>query len=134
LPSQLLPEYRVVRTIRSPDHVIYNDLTGWRLTSAAFEPTDDGLVSVDLEQLLTEDGLPPLAMYPAVTKSVAAATQTVAAVRGHNLEVIHDPVCNNWYHGGISGKPTKSVRRKLAATAGFLVPINEEEAKRLFTS
>jgi len=128
----LQPEFRVVRTIRSPDHVIKDDLTGeWRLSSGAYSPANDKLVSVDLEQLLAEDELPPLAMYPALNRSVAAATHSISELRGSNLDVVHDPTNKNWYHGGISGITNKKMQRKLAESAGFLVPIDPTEAQKL---
>lgn len=129
--SQLLPEFRVIRTVRSPDHVVLDETGKWRLSSGAFRPTRDGLVSVDLEQLLVADGLSPILMYPAVDQAVAAACLTVGSIRLENLVVDHDPVPENWYHGSISGNFTKGIRRKLATAAEFLVPINEAEAQRL---
>lgn len=130
--SQLRPEHRVIRTIRSPDHVVKDSATGkWRLSSGAYSPTDDGLVSVDLAQLLTQDDLDALFMYPALDRNVAAASHTVSSLRVLNLDVVHDPIPKNWYHGGISGVSTKAIQRKLAKSAALHVPIDEVEAQKL---
>lgn len=130
--SKLQPEYRVIRTIRSPDHVVKDSTGKWRLSSGAYSPTDDGLVSIDLEQLLVEDELDALFMYPALDRNVAAASHSVLSLRELNLDVVHDPMPRNWYHGGISGISTKAIQRKLAKSAMFPVPIDEAEAQRLY--
>jgi len=110
---------------------VRDDRTGeWRLSSGAYSPTADGLVSVDLEQLLAEDGLSPLTMYPALDRNVAAATHLVSDLRALNLDVVHDPTIRNWYHGGISGIK-RSHKQKLSKSAGFLVPIDPVEAQKL---
>lgn len=136
--SQLLPEYEVIRTVQAPHQLqLVTDATGnWRLSSAAYSPSSDGLVSVDLAQLLIEDQLHILFMYPAVSRNVAAASHKVSALRELGLDVIHDPVLKNWYHGGISGiknsNAGKRIQRQLARSASFPVPINQVEAQRLY--
>jgi len=134
----LLPEYDVIRTVQAPHQLqLVTDASGtWRLSSAAYSPSSDGFVSVDLEQLLIQDQLTSLFMYPAVNRSVAAASHKVSLLRTLGLDVIHDPITKNWYHGGISGIKNstagKRIRRQLAASASFLVPINQIEAQRLY--
>ncbi|GAA5264414.1 hypothetical protein ACOSOMT5_P0837 [Acidiphilium sp. MT5] len=134
--SQLLPEYSVIRTIQAPHHLmLVTDASGeWVLSSAAYSPSRDGFVSVDLEQLLIEDGLNAKFMYPAVNRSVAAATHTVSALQELNLAAVHDPIAKNWYHGGISGidrsNRGREIRRQLAKTASFLIPIDQIEAQK----
>jgi len=131
--NRLLPEFRLIRTIRSPYQVVQDQLTGqYVLSSAAFKPTSDGLVSVDLEQLLDQDGLDPLAMYPALDRHVAAAAHTAGHVTSLGLTVCHDPTKKNWYHGGIGGKFTGKISRDLASGADFLIEIDQAEADRLF--
>jgi hypothetical protein len=133
LSSQLQPEYQVVRTIRSPDHVVKDAATGrWRISSGAYSPTDDGLVSIDLEQLLAQDNLNALFMYPALDRNVAATSHKVANLRALHLDAVHDPMPKNWYHGGISGISNKAIQRKLAKSALELSPIDQVEAQRLY--
>jgi len=130
----LLPEYRVVRTIRSPDHVVFDAALGrWRLSSKAFGPSSaDGGLSVDIEQLLVRDGLHVLTMYPALDRAVAAAANTVAQLRAFGLELHHEPTRTNWYHGGARGKFQPRVRKGLAASCVELIPIDQNEARRLY--
>jgi hypothetical protein len=98
------------------------------VSSAAFKPTRDGSVSVDLEQLLMADGLPLLTMYPAIDQAVAAAAVGVDRVRQAGLEPTHDPDPRNWYHGAIRGNFTGKISRDLARDIEFLVPIDQEAA------
>jgi hypothetical protein len=109
------------------------DSTGrWRISTGAYSPTDDGLVSIDLEQLLAEDDLDALFMYPAIDRNVAAASHTVAGLRALGLDAVHDPMLKNWYHGGISGISNKAMKRKLVESAVELSPIDQLEAQRLY--
>jgi hypothetical protein len=91
-------------------------------------------VSVDLEQLLAEDGLPLLFMYPAVHNNVGAAAHPISLLREKRLDVLHDPIKTNWYHGGICGNLTKSIKTTLAKSAEPLIQIDEAEAERFWNA
>lgn len=135
----LEPNYRFIRTIQSPDHVVFDELKGrYRLSSKAFGPSSsDGCLSGDLEQLLVRDGLPVLAMYPAVGRAVAAVSLEIQLIceheATHGIGVKHDPVLENWYHGSVFGRGLKKqkLRERFCALAEEMVPIDQTEATRL---
>lgn len=129
--SKLLPDFEFVRTLQ--DHHIVEDKNQkrYRISSKAFSPSKaDKSLSGDLEQLLLADGLSATAMYPAVDRYVGAAALKVGDIRGLGLEVEHQPVATNWYHGGIvSIKDTH--KKKLERIAREIIPIDQEKAARL---
>ncbi len=122
----------------SPDHIVFDELKGrYRVSSKAFGPSsDDGCLSGDLEQLLAEDGLPELTMYPAVGRAVAAFSLKIQLICEHEwtygVGVRHDPVRENWYHGSIFGAALKKKKLKesLRLLAEEMVPIDELEPNR----
>jgi hypothetical protein len=131
--SRLLPDDRALRSVQGP-HQIQLENGEWRVSSAAFlRSTADAAVSVDLEQLLRRDGLPPHALYPAVPNSVALAGLPVGVARNHGTEVEHHPIRSNWYHGGITGEALAkpAVRKKLAKACHFVIPVDRGEATTL---
>lgn len=127
--SYLQPDCLALRTIRSHYHVTPDNRTqSFRITSAAYSWTDDGSVSVDLGQLITEDGLPLTALYPSMTQAVALVSHRIDALHVRGLSVQHEPVAEDWYHGGIYGV-TDALRRKLAKSASTVVPIDQAAAR-----
>jgi len=129
----LLPDFRFIRTLQSPHHIIFDEKTGlYRISSKAFTPSSsDGKLSGDLEEVLAADGLGPTAIYPAVRDAVGAASVTVGEIRALQAEVDHDPTRENWYHGAATGCKKKSVKQKLSAAASEIVPINQAKAREL---
>lgn len=134
--STLRRDFRFVRTLQAPDHIVPDKKTGqYRISSKAFGPSSsDGSLSGDLEQALAMDGLDPLAMYPAVTRAVGAAALLIGHFQDLGCAVEHKPVPTNWYHGGALGTKSKSVREKLRLAAEEIVPIDQIEAARWFAS
>lgn len=132
-PSSLLPEGLSLRTIRSPFHVVLDSKTNnMRVSSAAFEPTDDGAVSIELGQLLETDTLSLTALYPSLTQSVALVAHKVGTLRGKSLTVHHEPMVENWYHGGIRGDFKQAVKRHLAKNCIFVVGLDAPQAKKFW--
>ena len=130
--SRLQPEYRFIRTLQAPDHVVLDKNAGrYRISSKAFGPSrSDGGLSGDLEQPLVADGLPALALYPAVDRAVGAASLTVGQILAHGgLSVQHVPVRSNWYHGNILGI-TGGIKKRLSKQALEIVPIDQDAAAR----
>lgn len=129
--SQLLPDSRFIRTLQSPHHVVPDKKTGlYRISTKAFGPSKgDGGLSGDLEQILRSDGLPPLAMYPSLERSVGAAAILVRDIQAAGGRVEHDPVWQNWYHGSVFGV-TGAVKKKLLKAAVEIVAIDQHEAAR----
>lgn len=129
--SYLLPDGLALRTIRSPFHVIPDEKEKrFRISSAAFAPTDDGAVSVDLEQLLREDNLPPTALYPMLNQAVALLAHALGFLMEQTLSTAHEPVRQNWYHGGITGNFSKGVKRTLSANCGYVIEIDQDAARQ----
>jgi hypothetical protein len=134
LPSRLRPEFRFVRTLQSPFHVVQDEATGlYRISSKAFGPSSsDGTLSGDLEEVLHEDGLSATAMYPAVRDPVGAASVTIDQIRTIGAGVSHDPSRHNWYHGAVNGSKPKRIRNKLKDGAVEIIPIDQARAHKLF--
>jgi len=128
--SNLRLEFRFIRTLQAPDHIVLDKASGrYRISSKAFGPSSsDGTLSGDLEQLLVEDGLDPLALYPSVDRAVGAASLTIGNIQALGLSVEHQPVNRNWYHGGVRGIKTKH-KKQLMNAATEIVPIDQAEAK-----
>lgn len=130
------PDLRFVRTLQSPDQVIYDAKLGqWRPSSAAFGPSSskDKSLSGDLEELLAADGLAVDALYPAVDRAVGACSFTIEQARALGVEVGHDPVWTNWYHGGarfpgMSSSAVSRAKKKLRDAAVELVAIDAAAA------
>lgn len=133
--SQLQPDLRFIRTLRSPHHVVPDEQTGrYRISSKAFGPsTIDGALSGDLEQILRGDGLPATAMYPAVSSAVGAASIAIGAIRDAGATVDHDPVWKNWYHGSVFGI-NGGIKKKLHRAAAEIIEIDQAEAARFWNA
>lgn len=131
--SRLQPDFRFIRTLQSPYHVVPDERTGrYRISTKAFGPSKaDGKLSGDLEEILIADGLSPTAMYPAVRNPVGAASLTVGQIRNAGAQVEHDPAPWNWYHGAVSGTKPKRVKQLLVDAAIELIPIDQARAAEL---
>jgi hypothetical protein len=133
LASRLQPEYRFIRTLQSPHHVVLDKRLGrYRISSKAFGPSStDQTLSGDLEQVLLQDGLSATAMYPAVSDPVGAASITIGQLRAASasVSVDHDPTCSNWYHGAVTGTKPQGIRNKLLDHVLEIIPIDQERAK-----
>jgi hypothetical protein len=129
----LLPEFRFIRTLQSPHHLVFNEHTGrWTISSQAFNPSSsDKKLSGDLEQILVADGLDAVAMYPAVRDAVGAASVTVEQIRDATASVEHDPEPSNWYHGSVTGTKAKKVKQRLRDVAVEIIPIDHARASAL---
>jgi hypothetical protein len=132
-PSRLQPEFRFIRTLQSPHHVIFDERTGrYGISSQAFTPSSsDGALSGDLEQILLNDGLVATAMYPAVHDPVGAASLTIGQIREAQATVEHDPVNWNWYHGAVRGSKPRGVKKRLSNVAIEIIPIDQARAAEL---
>lgn len=131
--SRLQPEFRFIRTLQSPYHVVPDERTGrYRISSKAFSPSKaDGKLSGDLEEVLAADGLSPTAMYPAVRDPVGAASLTLGQIRAAKAEADHDPATWNWYHGAVSGTKAKRVKQSMVDAAVEIIPIDQVRAAEL---
>jgi hypothetical protein len=131
--SRLQPEFRFIRTLQSPYHVVRDERTGrYRISSKAFSPSKaDSKLSGDLEEILVSDGLSPIAMYPAVRNPVGAASLTIGQIRAAGAQVEHDPATWNWYHGSVSGTKARKVKQALVEAALEIIPIDQARAAEL---
>lgn len=134
MPTAIDPlrdELRVLRTLQAPEQVSFDPLTGqWVPTSAAFRPQSDGSISVDLEEAQVRDGLPLIHGYPRVGRAVGLVAHTVARMKAAPYTVTHEIVPENDYHGEARGKPSSSVRAKLAAQCEIIIPLDGDAARR----
>lgn len=131
ISERLQPDFRFIRTLQSPWHLVRDEATGrYRISSKAFGPSkSDGTVSGDLEEILIEDGLDATTMYPAVRDPVGAASLTVEQVLSVGAQVSHIPVSTNWYHGGIAGTKRGRVKERLREMAQEIIPIDQARAR-----
>lgn len=108
------PETKLIRHINPKEHICRDDNTGQlRIKSSAFSPTSrdpEYGMSVDLEQLLSEEGLPKDHKVP---KNFGAVALKVASIRSLELKVGSDPVPDNQFHGQIWGVRTKNLKQKI---------------------
>jgi hypothetical protein len=101
----------------------------YRLSSKAFNPsTSDKTVSGDLEQLLVADEVPVSKFKSSLGRVVALYAVQVEKIHIQELIVSHLPVRTNWYHGGIGGKLTDRIKRKLKDEAVAIVEIDQDLA------
>lgn len=130
-PSQLRPDGLLLRTLQAPHHVQHED-GSWRVSSGAFSAARDGGCSIDLGQLLDEDGLPLTALYPSLPGSVGLASIDVATVRAQGGAAEHAPVATDWYHGNIrdGDQRVRKFGRKLAGACKIIVEIDPELARQ----
>jgi len=85
-------------------------------------------MSVDLEQLLHEDGKPTDALFPNVPRAVALVGHTVEQYKAKACNAHHQPLDENYYHGGVDGKLEKA-RRWLSKNYVEIVPVDQDLAK-----
>ena len=111
----ILPESKLVRHINPEEHICLDENTGRRrIKSSAFSPTNrdpEYGMSVDLEQLLSEAGLP---IDDQVPKGFGAVAMSVASIRSLALRVGSDPEAGNPFHGQIWGVKTKTLRQRIS--------------------
>lgn len=88
-------------------------------------------MSVDLDQVLQIDKRPSDYLFPNLPRAVALISHRLEQYSENNLAVDHQPTPLNYYHGGVSGKFTRGVRRKLADTFEVIIPIDTEQAEAL---
>jgi hypothetical protein len=118
------------------DEFVVKDESGQpqRLSSAVLDRSTIDVdpycgLSVDLEQLMTEDGLDPV-QYVKAQKFLGAIVFGVRSFRSRNFFVGYDPLADNPYHGGVwqdgalGSKLTQGVRMALLREAVWLVQIN----------
>jgi hypothetical protein len=121
----ILPESMLVRHINPKYHVVPDENTkGRRITSAAFAATGGDPhhgMSVDVNQLLSEQQLPPAHM---VVSGMGAVSLVVAELREKGLQVGSDPVPANEFHGQVWGvkKSVRNIVQKLVKD--WVVPID----------
>ena len=127
------PNFRALRTIQSPYHLepVAGQAT-YRITSGAFIPGSDGTISVDLEESLRRAGSEVTAQYPSLDKAVALIAHPVRVYTNAGFTVVHQPVHGNRHHGSAStvlkNNALRKAARAFAASAEFLVPIDNERA------
>lgn len=131
--SELDPDSMFIRTIQSPSHIVKDQLTGrYVISSKAFDcSSSDKSLSGDLNQLLQRDGISYSDFKSPLKRVVAAYAIKIQQLRANGLEVLHQPIATNWYHGGAIGKFTKGVKRKLKEQCAPLIEIDQDEARRL---
>ncbi len=104
----------LIRHINPEEHVVPDEnLGGRRIGSNAFSATSgdpDHGVSVDLGQLLEEQGLALSAMVP---HQFGAVSLKVGDVRSLSLAVGSDPETFNEFHGQVWGVKNSGLRRRL---------------------
>lgn len=131
--SRWSPDCRALRAVQAPQQV-KNAGGQWVISSAAFSASkSDASCSVDIEPLLTDDGLDARALYPTLVRTVGLFAVLVRDIRANTLELHHEPVRSNWYHGGLRGAGLSShkTRKALARACQVVVPIDQEAASQL---
>lgn len=128
--SELDGGFRLLRTIQAGHPQCVRDGTGkWRPSSGAFNVSrSDGWMSIDLEELLHRDGLPPDFLFPALPRAVALVAHPLATYRQRGCLIEHQPIPTNYYHGGVSNI-SNSTRRFLARNCEYICPIDEAVAE-----
>jgi hypothetical protein len=133
--AEILDTHRVIRGVS--DEFVVNDDNGQpqRLSSALLDPSAIDVdpycgLSVDLEHLMTEDGVDPV-QYVKERKFLGAIVFGVRSFRSRNFFVGYDPRKGNPYHGGVwqdgarGSKLTRGVRMALLREAAWLVQIDD---------
>lgn len=128
---------RLLRHCRSPVQVVPCPVNGRRISSQAFKAAKgEKHVSIDLECLLAQDGLPPDARYGLMPSTHALAAITAAQARALGQGVAWTPKpadtaavgaagLANPYHGEVLGPLTK---RALVELSEDLVLVRNELA------
>jgi hypothetical protein len=111
----ILPQSLLIRHINPDHHVVRDENTnGLRISSGAFAATTkdpDYGMSVDIGQLLSEQGLPDHHMVP---QHMGAVSLGVGDLREIGLKIGSDPVPTNEFHGqawGVKPSMRKTVQK-----------------------
>ena len=126
--DEIVGEDRVIRRI-TDWHLTDMEGGGRRLSSAAFEPSDDGQVSVDIEKLLLEANLDP-GEYSEALPSVGSICWSAQYLRSEQLKVGYDPLPNNPYHGGVwngTGRMSRGLRKRIISNSSWLKKVQNVE-------
>jgi hypothetical protein len=120
---------RLLRHCRTPFQIVPDAVHGHRLSSQAFiNKRGEAGTSVDLEELLKEDGLPSDHRFGLLPNTLALVAVTAADARTHAhgaawTPKLEDPdaigaakAANPW-HGEIIGPIARSASRQLAANS-----------------
>jgi hypothetical protein len=120
----ILSHSLLIRHINPKHHVVPDENTnGLRISTAAFSATtrdpDHGM-SVDIGQLLSEQGLPDSHMVPL---GMGAVSLVVDDLRARALRVGSDPMETNQFHGQVWGvkETTRKVVQRLVKD--WIVPL-----------
>jgi hypothetical protein len=132
--AEILDAHRVIRGVS--DEFVVKDEKGHpqRLSSAALDPSTIDVdpycgLSVDLERLMTDDGVDPVQHLNA-RNCLGAIVFEVRSFRCRNFFVGYDPLADNPYHGGVwqdgarGSKLTRGIKKALLREASWLVPID----------
>ena len=125
-------EDRLLRYCRTPIQVVPCPINGQRLSSQAFRPGKvEKNVSVDLECLMHQDGLPTDARYGAMPNTFALAAISARNAREHANGVAWTPKPEhpgavgaaesaNKYHGEVIGPLSKRSYQNLAEQVSLI--------------
>ncbi len=117
---------RLLRHCRTPFQIVPDAVNGHRLSSQAFMTKKDEVgASVDLEELLKEDGLPSDHRFGSIPATVALIAVTAGQARENANGVAWTPKSEdpsaigaardaNPWHGEIIGPISRSASRRLA--------------------
>jgi len=129
-----MPAYRDDRSIDDdanvwrnipPWHFVRDQDGGIRASSAAFDNDKNGSpMSVSLADVVLARGGAPQDMIR-LLPGFALAAMTAALVRDCNQGIARDPRPDNPAHALVFGRKTKSIQRKLARRATWVIPPSE---------
>ena len=104
-------------------HVIFDEnQKRWRSSSAAFDNDPDGApTSVFLAEVVLSAGRGPVDVLLG-HESFALAAISAGAARGCGQEVVRDPLPDEPAHALVVGPKPKSVQRRLAKAAVWVIP------------
>ncbi|MEP2877961.1 MAG: hypothetical protein ABJL55_05350 [Roseibium sp.] len=121
--EEILNEHHVIRRI-SPHHVVPDEKspTGSKISTMAFRPSSgpNGGMSVDIENLIIENGLDPKE-FVISPPFIGAVKLLVEQLRANDFVVGYDPLPDNEFHGEVWGRFSKSKQRKLVDQSVYLV-------------
>jgi len=112
--SDILDESYVIRhTV--PNDLVPNETGGKRVSSGAYSRSDDGGMSVDIEDWMIRDGLNPL--HYVKDPAHGATRLRVGDLRQMGLMVGWDPKAENPHHGSVWGIGHSKARKRIARIA-----------------
>jgi hypothetical protein len=131
--SEILDDHRVVRGV-SAEFVVKDEQGRQRLSSAVLDPSTVEVdpycgLSVDIEQLMLEQGISPAAHVQA-RKFLGSIAFEVHSFRSRNFLVGYDPLADNPSHGAVwqdaarNSRFTRGTRKALLQEAAWWVPID----------